>query len=268
MSKTGTRRKAWLMPFARRYVRRKLRLQFDGMFIEGLARTRSAAQREPLIIAPNHVAWWDPLVALHLDALLGTEGYCLMDEENLQRYPFFGWVGALPLARGANRRTLEHMQAALKLLRGPGMALWIFPQGRQRPAHLRPLAPASGVAWLSRNSGAKVVPLALNYQYREAPEPSILVSFGAPIAAGATRLTVQLEQAWIAGLSRIDACVDSPLAPAAARFDAGASHEAGFALALPPRRTPTRAVPFAGRALARLFGAEGNQRQDDREEQR
>lgn len=242
MSATGTRRKAWLMPLARRYVRRKLRQRFDGMFVEGLARTRSAAQGEPLIIAPNHVAWWDPLVALHLDALLGTEGHCLMDEDNLERYPFFGWVGALPLARGATRRTHAHMQAATRLLERPGCAVWIFPQGRQRPAHLRPLLPAPGVAWLSRTSGASVVPLALDYQYRQAPEPSILASFGAPIAVTATPLLAQLEGAWIAGLARIDAWVE-----------AGADG-ADFIPALAPRKGGERAIPLSGQLVARLYG--------------
>jgi 1-acyl-sn-glycerol-3-phosphate acyltransferase len=245
-----TQRKAWLMPFARGYVRRKLRMQFDGMLVEGLARTRTSAQREPLIIAANHVAWWDPLVALHLDALLGTEAYCLMDEDNLQRYPFFGWVGAVPLACGANRRALGHMRAAARLLHRPGLALWIFPQGRQRPAHLRPLAPASGVAWLSRVSGARVVPLSLDYRYREAPEPSIFASFGAPLEADTQPLTRQLEQAWIAGLSRMDAC-----------FEAGALDAEGFELTLPPRRAAQRTVPLAGRALARLFGSSGSSNQ-------
>jgi 1-acyl-sn-glycerol-3-phosphate acyltransferase len=257
VSTIGTARKAWLMPFARRYVRRKLRLQFDGMYVESLAHTRQLAQREPLIIAPNHVAWWDPLVALHLDAQLGTRGHCLMDEENLDRYPFFGWVGAVPLARGANRRALAHMQAAARLLERPGCALWIFPQGRQRPAHLRPLAPASGVAWLSRNTGASVVPLALDYQYREAPEPTILVSFGAPIPAGAKSLPSQLEQAWIAGLARIDRCVA-----------AGALGSESFALALRSSRDARRTVPLAGRALARLFGGQRNRIGDGRQEQR
>jgi 1-acyl-sn-glycerol-3-phosphate acyltransferase len=252
-----TPRKAWLMPFARRYVRRKLRLQFDGMLVEGLGRTRLLAQGQPLIVAPNHVAWWDPLVALHLDALLGTEGHCLMDEDNLNRYPFFGWVGAVPLARGANRRTLAHMQAAARLLRRPGCALWIFAQGRQRPAHLRPLAPASGVAWLSRRTGASVVPLALDYQYREAPEPAIFVSFGAPIAAAETSLTTQLEQAWIAGLARIDACIE-----------AGTAGSEGFALALPPRRAPQRTLPLAGRTLARLLGGQRGRLGAGREESR
>lgn len=258
MSAAGTRRKAWLMPLARRYVRRKLRLQFDGMLIEGLAQTRRSAERAPLIIAPNHVAWWDPLVALHLDALLGTEGYCLMDEDNLSRFPFFGWVGGLPLARGAGRRTLAHMQAAVQLLKRPGCAVWIFPQGRQRPAHLRPLAPASGVSWLSRASGASVVPLALDYQYRQAPEPAILVSFGTPIATGATPLVAQLERAWTAGLARIDAFRET-----------GALEGSDITLGLPPRRQPERAVPLAGRLLSRLIGAgEPARLRDGREQSR
>jgi 1-acyl-sn-glycerol-3-phosphate acyltransferase len=168
-----------------------------------------------------------------------------MNEDNLARYPFFAWVGALPLARGATRRTLAQMRSAAQLLSRPGRALWIFPQGRQRPAHLRPLAPAPGVAWLSRTSGASVIPVALDYQFRKAPEPTILVSFGTPIVSSASPLTTQLEAAWSEGLERLGSYVDT-----------GALEGEEAMLALAPRRRPERAMPWAGQLLARLFGAE------------
>lgn len=233
---TGQARKAWLLGLARRYVQRKLRRQFDGLFVEGLAQARALAAREPLIVAATHVAFWDALVALQLDALLHTESYALMDAQGLARYPFFAWVGALPLHRGPAKRTLLEMRAASALLDRPGRALWIFPQGRQRAPHLRPFELQPGVLWLSRASGARVVPLALSYAYRRASEPSILASFGAPLPAGAPSLLRDLEAQWSDALGRIDRFVDRA--------------QGDFAAALPSRLCPEHGVPAAGRALA------------------
>jgi 1-acyl-sn-glycerol-3-phosphate acyltransferase len=240
MSAAETRRKAWLMPLARAYVRRTLRARFDGVWVEGLARARREVDAAPLIVALNHVAFWDPLVALQLDALLGSESHCLMDERNLTRYPFFAWVGAIPLARESGKRMLGQLRSAAALLSAPRRALWIFPQGRQRPAHLWPHAPSSGVAWLSRTARAPVLPLAIGYAFREAREPAVLASFGSLIEVGHDGVLSALEAAWIAGLDRIDRFVD-----------AGRGE---FEAMVPPRRDADRSVPVLGRMLARVLG--------------
>ena len=133
------RRKAWFFSLARRYVRRKFARSFDGIHVAGLEQARALVAREPLILAATHVAWWDALFAIAMADLLGGESYCLMDADNLRRLPFFGWVGAVPLDRSSPKRALRDMKAAATLLDRPGRVLWIFPQGRQRPSHLRPL---------------------------------------------------------------------------------------------------------------------------------
>ncbi|HEX6245817.1 MAG TPA: lysophospholipid acyltransferase family protein [Polyangiales bacterium] len=246
MTSSATARKAWLMPLARSYVRRTLRRRFDGVWVEGLARAQREVEQAPLIVAVNHVAFWDPLVALQLDSLLGTESHCLMDERNLAHYPFFAWVGAIPLARRTNKRMLSQLRSAATLLTGPRRALWIFPQGRQRPAHLWPHALSSGVAWLSREARASVLPLAIGYAFREAREPAVLASFGSLIEAGHDPMLGALEAAWIAALDRIDRFVDRS--------------QGQFEALVPPKRAPGREVPALGRLLARLLGASGHAR--------
>jgi hypothetical protein len=129
------------------------------------------------------------------------------------------------------------MQRAAMLLQRPRHVLWIFPQGRQRAAHLRPLGLQSGVRWLSRTSGAHVVPVALSYAFREAAEPSILVSFGAPVAPGTAGLMAALEDRLIASLARID------------RFVENGTGE--FVAVLPPRPS-AHGVPSAARLLGWL----------------
>lgn len=240
MSAVVTRRKAWLMPFARAYVRRTLRARFDGVWVEGLARARREVEAAPVIVALNHVAFWDPLVALQLDALLGTQSHCLMDERNLAQYPFFAWVGAIPIARSTSKRTLRQLRSASALLSGPRRALWIFPQGRQRPAHLWPHALSPGVTWLSRQARAAVLPLAIGYAFREAREPAVLASFGSLIEVGHEPMLGALEAAWIAALDRIDRFVDTG--------------RGEFEAVLPPRREAARSVPVLGRVLARVLG--------------
>jgi 1-acyl-sn-glycerol-3-phosphate acyltransferase len=228
-----------LFALGRRYARRRLRAAFDGVHVEGLDALREASAAEPLIVAPNHVSWWDALLILCLDGELEGRGYCLMDAANLDRLPFFRWLGAVPLARHSRRDTLKDLASAARLLDGPGRRLWIFPQGRMRPQHLRPLELQRGVSWLARKAEARVQPLSLAYLYREMPEPALAASFSPPLPADAS--LDDLERALVAGLARCDAFVTSSL---------GAFDEL-----VAPRRA--RQVPVLARALSSALGGRG-----------
>ena len=197
----ATARRPWFLALARRYVRRTLARRMDGVHVGGLDEARALAARGPVLFAPNHVAWWDPLLLVALDEALGTEGYALMDTANLRKLPFFGWLGAVPLQRGSAR---EDLAVAAALADRPRRALWIFPQGRQRPAHLQPLDLKPGVAVLARLAQAPVVPVSLAYPFRDAPEPAAAVVFGEPLDPGRVDLLEALEARIVAGLQRID----------------------------------------------------------------
>jgi 1-acyl-sn-glycerol-3-phosphate acyltransferase len=242
MSQAAQRRYPWVRAAARSYIRGRFTREFDGLYVQGLAEARALVEREPLVIAATHVSWWDPLVAVLLDGELGgAGGYCLMDADNLARHAYFGLVGAVPLNRTRPKQALLDMRAAARLLTGPSERMWIFPQGRQRPSHLRPLALQAGVSWLSRSAGARVLPLALTYTFREAPRPSILASFGAPVAAGGEALMPTLEAELTSALARIDAFVEG--------------REGGFEALTPPLTSDPR-VPWLGRVLNRLLRAQ------------
>lgn len=243
-----SKRSPFVVRLARPYVRRRIRRAFDGLFVEGLEAVAELANTGPVIVAANHVCWWDALTILALDAELGVESHCLMDRENMATMPFFGWVGAVPLDRSSPRGALRDMKASLDYVDRPGRSLWIFPQGRQRPAHLRPLELHAGVHWLARKSRATVVPLSLSYLYREAPQPTIVATFGAPIGEpgrDAESWLTNLERALIRGLDRCDRFVVSG---------------AGAFTALVAPQTGAR-VPVAGRLLAAAFGGAHERKQ-------
>jgi 1-acyl-sn-glycerol-3-phosphate acyltransferase len=235
-----TARKPLVVAMARHYVRYRLRRQFDGVFTAGLKATRRLAVDEPLIIAANHVCWWDALSIVALDEALGTKSHCLMDAGNLRKLGFFGWLGAVPLDRTSARSSLADLIDASRLMETPQTALWVFPQGQQQPAHIRPLGLHSGIAWLARRSGVRVVPLALNYLFRESRRPTLLAHFGEPLPApsaggnGSRAAIEQLDGALLNGLRRIDDFVVDATGP--------------FVPLIAPQRR--HAVPLLGRLLA------------------
>ena len=241
-----TRRSGLALALARPYVRRRLRNAFDGVFVEGIDAAVARAAEGPLIVAANHVCWWDPLTILAIDERLGTTSHALMDAQNLTKLPFFGWVGAVPLDRTSPRRGLRDMQRATSLIEDAGTALWIFPQGEQRPAHIRPLGLHAGVAWLARRSGAHVVPLSLSYLHREAPQATIAARLGGAIrpptssSAASTRAWMHgLEKSLVEGLERCDRFI--------------MSGTGAFEPLVPPQRQNDN-VPVAGRLLAAVGG--------------
>lgn len=171
---------AFFLKLARPYVARRLRRQFFDVRIGGLDRLQPLVNDGPVILACNHVAWWDPLLLVHLDAVLKSDGYCLMDRVNLNQLPFFRWVGALPLDRTSQTSSYRDLLAAGRILNAERKILAIFPHGDQRPAHL-PLNYRAGIVTLAARTLAPVVPLAIRYDFLQSPRQIAHLRVGVPL---------------------------------------------------------------------------------------
>lgn len=209
LARAGDTRSPAFLAFARRYSRHRVARSLDGLWVAGLDEVRTAVANRPLVFAANHVAWWDPLVLVLLDHALGSTGWAFMDAENLRRLPFLGWLGALPLDRSSPDRSRRCLQSSAALLDRPGRALWIFPQGRQRPAHLRPLdLKQQGLRILHSHNPVDLVAVSLNYVFLERNRPAAIVAFSAPMAGGDLAddaVVPAVESALLTGLASIDA---------------------------------------------------------------
>jgi 1-acyl-sn-glycerol-3-phosphate acyltransferase len=207
LARAGDTRRPAFLRLARRYTRHRVARSLDGLWVSGLDGARAALADRPLILAPNHVAWWDTLLLVMLDQALGGLSWAAMDARNLQKLPFLGWIGALPLDRSSPDRAKECLRACAELLDRPGRALWMFPQGRQRPAHLRPLDLKPGLVTLYSANPLDVVAVSLNYVFLEADRPAAVVRFSAPIPAASVdgrTLLPAVEHALLDGLAAID----------------------------------------------------------------
>lgn len=209
-ARAGETRHPAFLRVARRYTRRRISRHLDGLWVSGLDEARAALAGRPLIFAANHVAWWDALLLLPLDEALGGLGWAVMDSRNLRRLRFLGWVGALPLDRSSPERSRDCLQSCAALLDRPGRAMWIFPQGRHRPAHLRPLDLRPGLQTLHATSAVDLVAVSIDYVFLERARPAAVVRFSAPICGrdvGAEALLPAVEDAILDGLAIIDDAV-------------------------------------------------------------
>lgn len=222
----------------RLYLGWRLRRTFADVRLLGGEGFKAKDLEGGFILACNHVAWWDPLLLIHLGAHLKTEGHCLMDSQNLQQFSFFRWLGAIPIHRSSRLSAYRDLKRAAELLHQRGGILAIFPQGQQRPAHL-PLELKSGVAFLAQTSRFPVVPLAIRYDFSEGPKPLAHLSVGSPLLFGdegrrGNRVFMRaLDRALTEGLSQIDAALLTPSGSAESLLGRGEdAHRAGRRSAL------------------------------------
>lgn len=192
------------LALGRPYLRWSARRRLDGVWVDGLQRARSALARGPVIFAANHVSWWDGCLGVLAEPALGAQSAYLIDAEGLQRFPFLGWFGAVAIDRRSTTAIRRGLARATDWLDGPGRALWIYPQGRQRPAHLRPLGLQRGATWIARRSQATILPVALQYGWRTDHRPAAALSFGEPVQP-----TLEaLEEGIVRQLAQLDAFFD------------------------------------------------------------
>ncbi|MBS2021940.1 MAG: lysophospholipid acyltransferase family protein [Deltaproteobacteria bacterium] len=229
----------WLGALLRLVLRRRVRRSLSALRVLGLDETRALARRGPLLLCANHVCFWDAGVIEQLTQLLEVDARVLMLASELRKAPFLRWLGCFGVEAGDPRDGARAILHAARLLDRPGRALWLFPQGAQRPQWQRPLAFQRGaevVASRVEHEAFAVVPVSLHYELGEAEAPEVWVRLGPP--ATSTPRVADLERSVQQGLDELTQRISAGI-PLASQW--------------PSRERLGQGV--ASRALARLLGA-------------
>ncbi|HZI03093.1 MAG TPA: lysophospholipid acyltransferase family protein [Archangium sp.] len=174
------------------YVGWKFRSSFRGLWVRGQLPGGKGAR----LVYANHSNWWDGFVLHQLGRAAGWDTYCVMEEQNLERYRFLSRLGAFSIRRGEAASSLETLRYARELLRKPRAAVCIFREGGLRPFGVLPLRLERGVELLGRVGQVDCVPLAIRYAFFEHERPDVLVEVGTAHAAGGlARFQSELEGA-------------------------------------------------------------------------
>ena len=160
---------------------------FRGLFRRHFASARWSALDDPtgwdhsvpVLFLSNHTNWWDGFFSCLLTAEWGFTFHILMEAGNLERYPAFRRIGTLPLRRDSRMGAWQDLHDADRALRA-GSSLWIYPQGRRRPATEVPWRLERGAAHLAiRHSGPlRICPVAFRYSFMSEQLPEAIALAG------------------------------------------------------------------------------------------
>ena len=170
------------------FFRPWMRGRLGGIHVTGLP--AADAEGTSVLLAANHVSWWDAFILREVQRLSGATCpiITLMDAGELDRFPFFRWMGVVGLKAtpGAVRGALR--QVADFRAEGP---TWVsfFPQGRIWPSWRRPLGFRVGVGRFARVLAPCVVwPVGLHLEPLAGLRPAAFVAIGEPLQVTAERL--------------------------------------------------------------------------------
>ncbi len=169
------------------WCRRALRRSFHRvhLYLESPGEWDASDPAVPRLYVPNHSSFWDGIVLnvllRHRHGRRAQPLYCMIDEEQVRRHPFFRRIGGFSVDRNDARDGLRAIDYAAGLLNAPTpAAVIVFPQGRFQPNGARPLRFEAGVARLvERVPGLRVVPVALRYEFWEEQGAEAMVRVGA-----------------------------------------------------------------------------------------
>ena len=133
------------------FARRKIAGALDGVYIRGLDTLRGALADGPVIVALNHASWWDILLIIWLDGLVGADARAVMDagpQEVSQRR-------SVPCRSTGRTRTraggTSQPSPSCSSSEPPHMHL---PARATPPDRHRPLGLKAGVRFLAAQAGA------------------------------------------------------------------------------------------------------------------
>ena len=156
----------------------------------------------PLLLAANHVSWWDPFTLREVQRILrpASPVFVVMLESELARRPYFRRMGVHGIRPGSGASLRACVRALRRRLNErPDGTVIFFPQGRIWPSFRRPLGFHPGVGLLARELAPIVVlPVALHVEPLNSTRATVFAAAADPIRPDG-RLDPALLEATIEG---------------------------------------------------------------------
>jgi 1-acyl-sn-glycerol-3-phosphate acyltransferase len=195
----------WLHRWFGGYSRRYLRKNFNSLRILN-APSVPVLSGEPAVFYFNHASWWDPLVALYLNAKFYPKysAFGPIDASALRQYPFLRRLGFFPLERDTLAGARQFIRDVRAIFRGRDHCIWLAPQGRFCDVRERPVMFEKGLGHLAHfESAPLLIPVAIEYTWWFERAPEILVAIGKPLLAGKGESAEQVTRRCETGLTAL-----------------------------------------------------------------
>lgn len=131
----------------------------------------------------NHHSWWDGLIPFLLNEYrFHQQARALMEDKQMEKYPFFKWIGAFSINREDSRKAITSLRYAVKSFQRENASLFIYPEGSITPAG-SPINFEGGLAWLhNKLVGVDFVPVGIYMHTIRHDKPELHLHIGEPIS--------------------------------------------------------------------------------------
>ncbi len=97
-----------------------------------------------ILLIANHFSWWDGFIARFVNQrVFGRRMHVMMLEEELEKRPFLGRLGAFSIKKNS-RDALQSVDYAIRMLHDDNNMVLLFPQGAFQSTHRYPLTFQTG----------------------------------------------------------------------------------------------------------------------------
>lgn len=162
-----------------------LRLLKNTFHHIGLSRSSIGPDRipDPSLFLMNHSSWWDPLLLFYLNEVwLKKDGIAMMNQNGLERFPFFRKLGAYSINASNRRDVMASLKYTAQKL-DQGTSVFLFPQGKETHIDQRPLDFMPGASFIQEKSPhVKVVPISFYHHFFHHQRPEWFVHIGEPLS--------------------------------------------------------------------------------------
>ena len=173
-------RTVFFLDFFRLLMSWKLRGHIEQLYVQNMTLTQEVDIETGAVLAPNHISRWDASLFLTLSEHIGKRAFVFVPHTILAQFPFLRWCGAIPLYTEYPSQAIAQLKQTHKLSEEPTQ-FWIFPQGQYRPPHLPSLRFKEGATILANHVEYPVIPVAIQYLYRDSKKPTAYISFRPPL---------------------------------------------------------------------------------------
>ena len=195
------------------FFKRLFRMYVKGIFQHSFKNVWIHQEYQPgrqsrTIYFMNHTTWWDGLIPFLLNEYrFNQQARAFMDHEQMQKYPFFKWMGVFSIDADNRKHTLQSLRYAVKSLQRPNASLFIFPQGEIQPITRKPQF-KSGLGWLYKQyPHVDVVPIGVHHHTVRHRKPELHLWIDHPVELsknGSTeKITSNCEEALHSALDKL-----------------------------------------------------------------
>jgi len=167
----------WLtITFFKWYVKFLCKIRFQNVW---LSSNYKADNVKSTLFLLNHNYWWDGIIPLLLNEFVFRQNArAVMEDKQMQKYPFFARIGAFSIERTNLRSSIYSLDFGGKWLEGQNHSLYLYPEGKIT-------SPSSGIVLESgftrilknyRGFDTVLIALLITYDQYDKPELYIDVS--------------------------------------------------------------------------------------------